>query len=337
MKSLIMLGGAVFLSFAQGCHSSSANPHVQNLVKPGQDLVLRPTLASSETGAVEDLVVFGDSLSDSGRLYRRSMGLYIPPDIYWQGRLSNGPNWVDYVCGAMSCRHHNYAVAGASSRLEDVPLRWVLRPLDAQVDEFLSEMPAPVSTKTLAIIWIGANNYIGKTEMQPDVVREDIKASATKLLQGPVQRLLIGNMPQLAGLLTAPTSTHEVPRESYRKVTAAHNRNIQAVIDELQGEFPTKSIALFDAYEINQATMDRPQDFAFTSLTEACYQGDYRGQFHGKPGFCTDYFGLKFWDYTHPNSRMHCYYASRFLLSLHEAGWLQNVDAEKAIDICRQL
>ncbi|MDQ3230253.1 MAG: hypothetical protein M3Q07_00400, partial [Pseudobdellovibrionaceae bacterium] len=84
-------------------------------------------------------------------------------------------------------------------------------------------------------------------------------------------------------------------------------------------------------------TLDRPQDYGFTSTTEACYQGDYRGNFYGKADFCADYFGVKFWDYTHPNSRMHCYYAARFLLSLHEAGWLQTGDADKAYAACRQL
>jgi phospholipase/lecithinase/hemolysin len=230
---------------------------------------------------------------------------------------------------------HNHAVAGAATRLDEFFLRWVLRPLDAQVEEFMSEEAGKVSDKTVAVIWIGANNYLRTLDMKPDEVRADIKAAATTLLKGPIQRLLIGSMPSLAGLLKAPNKVDPVPVEKYHEITHVHNRNMHAVIDELQQEFPAKSIALYDAYEINQATIDRPADFGFSSLTDGCYKGNYLGDYEGEPGFCSDYLGWKFWDYTHPNSRMHCYYAARFLQSLHEAGWLEQVDAEKAIDRCR--
>lgn len=337
MTRRFLILGIILGSLSTGCRSSSARPDVNALVKPDQQLVLREALGPQTPTILDDLVIFGDSLSDTGRLHRRSAGLYIPPDVYWQGRITNGPNWTDYVCGALSCRTHNYAVAGAATRLDHFFLRWILRPLDIQVQEFLAEKLNTVSEKTLAVIWIGANNYLKKLDMRPDEARADIKSAATELLKSPIQRLLIGSMPELAGILKSPTSTDPVPHENYRQITVIHNRNMQSLIDELQRDFPKKSIALYDAYEINQATIDRPADFGFTSLKDACYQGDYRGQYHGAPGFCADYFGWKFWDYTHPNSRMHCYYAARFLLSMHEAGWLEQVDADKAIDRCRQL
>ncbi len=334
-KGSVILG--LILHFLVLACQRAGRPHVDHMVKPDQERILREVLPLASPKVMDDLVVFGDSLSDTGRLNRRSAGLYIPPDIYWHGRITNGPNWTDYACGALSCRVHNYAVAGAATRLDKFFLRFVLRPLDVQVQEFLNEKGKDTSDKTVAVIWIGANNYIRVLDVKPDEVRSDIKAAATELLQGPIQRLLIGTMPELAGMLKSPSSPDPVPLENYRQITAIHNRNMHSVIDELQREFPNKTIALYDAYEINQATMDRPQDYGFTSLKDACYKGDYRGQYHGEEGFCTNYFGWKFWDYTHPNSRMHCYYAARFLLSLHEAGWLEQVDAERAIDRCRQL
>jgi phospholipase/lecithinase/hemolysin len=334
IKRFLVLG-IILCTVLSGCHGTNARPDVNTLVKPNQQLVLREALPDPVPLVMQDLVVFGDSLSDTGRLHRRSAGLYIPPDIYWQGRITNGPNWTDYVCGALNCRVLNHAVAGAATRLDDFFLRWVLRPLDAQVEEFLSEEAETISDKTVAVIWIGANNYLKTPDMKPDEARADIKAAAARLLKGPIQRLLIGSMPSLAGLLKAPNREDPVSFEQYREITFTHNRNMLAVISELQQEFPGKSIALYDAYEINQATVDRPSDFGFTSLKDGCYKGNYRGEYHGEPGFCSDYLGWKFWDYTHPNSRMHCYYAARFLQSLHEAGWLEEVDADKAIDRCR--
>ena len=40
------------------------------------------------------IYVFGDSLSDSGRLFAATQ---IPPPPYYQGRFSNGPIWIDYL------------------------------------------------------------------------------------------------------------------------------------------------------------------------------------------------------------------------------------------------
>ena len=45
-------------------------------------------------GCVEELIVFGDSLSDNGNLYAAA-GVPGPP--YFEGRFSNGPTWVEVL------------------------------------------------------------------------------------------------------------------------------------------------------------------------------------------------------------------------------------------------
>jgi len=43
------------------------------------------------------LVVFGDSLSDTGNLFALSGGLFPPPSDYYRGRYSNGILWVEHL------------------------------------------------------------------------------------------------------------------------------------------------------------------------------------------------------------------------------------------------
>ncbi len=44
-----------------------------------------------------NIVIFGDSTSDTGNVFELIDHTYpIPPD-YWKGRYSNGPNWVDQL------------------------------------------------------------------------------------------------------------------------------------------------------------------------------------------------------------------------------------------------
>jgi phospholipase/lecithinase/hemolysin len=69
----------------------------------------------------QNLVVFGDSLSDNGNTFS-VVGLPKPP--YYMGRWTNGPNWVDYfsqiagipdVTAFLQNRGTNFAVGGSTS------------------------------------------------------------------------------------------------------------------------------------------------------------------------------------------------------------------------------
>ena len=71
----------------------------------------------------QNLVVFGDSLSDNGNTFI-SVGL--PKAPYYDGRWTNGPNWVDYfsqlagipdASAFLRNRGTNFAVGGSTSLL----------------------------------------------------------------------------------------------------------------------------------------------------------------------------------------------------------------------------
>src|SRR5215470_6070233 len=47
------------------------------------------------SGLVGDLVVFGDSLADVGNASLATQGAFPPSALYFQGRFSSGPIWVD--------------------------------------------------------------------------------------------------------------------------------------------------------------------------------------------------------------------------------------------------
>ena len=51
-------------------------------------------LLSAQASAYSSLVVFGDSLSDTGNVYAATGGV-IPGAPYASGRFSNGPIWLD--------------------------------------------------------------------------------------------------------------------------------------------------------------------------------------------------------------------------------------------------
>jgi phospholipase/lecithinase/hemolysin len=79
---------------------------------------LAPLSAGAATMTADHLVVFGDSLSDTGRAYRLTRGRIPASPPYARGRFSNGDIWVDHVrrdfVGAGGTVR-NYALGGATS------------------------------------------------------------------------------------------------------------------------------------------------------------------------------------------------------------------------------
>ena len=62
------------------------------------------------------IYAFGDSLSDTGNLFALTGGF--PPPPYFEGRVSNGIVWIEYLADAMGMDFEsvvNYAFAGATT------------------------------------------------------------------------------------------------------------------------------------------------------------------------------------------------------------------------------
>ncbi len=80
--------------------------------------VLMVTQTGAASGAaqagqsVSQVVVVGDSFSDNGNLYARTGG---PPAPYWQGRISNGPVWAEYLAQRLEVPLSDFAWAGATT------------------------------------------------------------------------------------------------------------------------------------------------------------------------------------------------------------------------------
>ena len=61
---------------------------------------------------VTPVVIFGDSLADTGRPKKRFK--VFPMDPYWLGRFSNGPAWPEYLAMATGMGIQNHACGGLS-------------------------------------------------------------------------------------------------------------------------------------------------------------------------------------------------------------------------------
>ncbi|HEY9660166.1 MAG TPA: SGNH/GDSL hydrolase family protein, partial [Allocoleopsis sp.] len=72
--------------------------------------------SARQAPSINTLYVFGDSLSDTGTVFRATGGLYPSDPPYFQGRYSNGRVWVEYLADYLAVdRINNFACGGATT------------------------------------------------------------------------------------------------------------------------------------------------------------------------------------------------------------------------------
>src|SRR6478735_2958703 len=68
-------------------------------------------VAERARGAYSQVVVFGDSLSDTGNVNNQTFGIS-PGSAYYQGRFSNGPLWVEDLATSLGVAAPTYSRGG---------------------------------------------------------------------------------------------------------------------------------------------------------------------------------------------------------------------------------
>ena len=117
------------------------------------------TLSTQGSTPINHLYVFGDSLSDTGTVFRATGGMYPPQPTYYQGRYSNGRVWVEYLGDRLSLSStqvNNFACGGATTSSDRNSL---VPGLLTQVKSF-TQTHAKADSKALYVLWVGANDYL---------------------------------------------------------------------------------------------------------------------------------------------------------------------------------
>jgi len=169
-----------------------------------------------------DIVVLGDSFSDTGNLFSLSAGGLPPARAYNAGRFSNGQIWIEYLADLMELDQPrprydpkfngtNYAIAGAATAngpsitwtpaLLGGPLTLPARDLLLQTQDFLNDDQTLCASESLFVIWIGANDLalLGEGPNFNNIIM-NIESSIMNLIGGGASEFIVLNLPQLADL-----------------------------------------------------------------------------------------------------------------------------------------
>jgi outer membrane lipase/esterase len=144
-----------------------------------------------------NMIVYGDSLSDSGRLFAITGGTQPPSPPYFQGRFSNGQVWVERLAPALGFTFNpatNFAVGGAESGTGG--------PVGVATQVSALSATTPVSASTLVVVWAGANDILNRaattppTTLVPQIIGNIATAIGTVSARGG-RTFLVGNLPDL--------------------------------------------------------------------------------------------------------------------------------------------
>jgi outer membrane lipase/esterase len=261
-------------------------------------LLALPLYASS----LPSSVIFGDSLSDEGRLYAVTDNTF-PPSPFFEGRFSNGPLWAEY----MGVMRQNYAFSGAKSDYSNA-LDSKLGPLVAntgllgQVDEYVATQPLPEDmANTQYYINIGGNDFLALVENSDTDLEylvhetvENIINAANRLREAGAQEVMLIGLPNLADIpLSNDLSLQE--QQILALVSVKFNMHLESQAMHYGYDY-------FDMFKLVNKIMGRPSDYGLSNVVDACFD-EVAGVVCSNPD---EYF---FWDDIHPTTHIHQIFA----------------------------
>lgn len=258
-------------------------------------------------GSYSGMYVFGDSLSDDGNFFADTGQ---PQEPYFQGRVSNGFVWVEYLAWGLRLRQRsveNYAYAGATTGRDnenDIPGFAEFPGLQDQIDEFTAKLNGRRADKrALFVVWAGANDFFVATGSPEETIATGVTntvIAVQRLRSLGAKHILVVNLPDL-GLTPYGRSVDPV---GLSFVSAAYNFALDAALNDLESA-GIETIRL-DSAGILQDLAATPWRFGFTNVADAFY-----------PALVGNPSRFLFWDSVHPTTRGH------FIIALKAYGVLK--------------
>ena len=270
-----------------------------------------------------EMIVFGDSLSDTGNVHTAStaLGLIPDPPPHFDGRLSNGPIWVDRLAERLGIASPspsltggtNYAYAGAKTGTEprnrtSVLTREVLPipNIGTQINTYLGEHPAGFRNDQLVVLWGGANDLVEtRTAADTQQVVDNLEAELVALNANGAGDVLVPNQIDQAD---APIFNRtQGPAAQMAELNRLFNTQLDAMLDDLDGN-PDLNIRIhrFDAFSLVKDVIADPGEFGLSNVTDAALDlALIRPPFAQPYPVVDDPENYLFWDYIHPTTVGH--------------------------------
>jgi phospholipase/lecithinase/hemolysin len=264
------------------------------------------------------LYVFGDSLSDIGNVFISTGGL-IPASPYFNGRFSNGPNWIDDLAPKLGLGQIAPALAGGTDFAFGGAVTGPAVPggstsvpnLTQQAGLFTLATGGTAPASALYAVWIGANDVFAAIDAVIANKLTPIDAgtaiiAAANTAAGVIQTLasegahsfLIPLLPDIGKTPDAGTHPALIPLAT--SLSSTYNQALRTAIQALESTDGI-SARFLDIFALIDTAVADPAGFGFTNVTDRCYVGSLLGG----GTVCASPDAYLFWDIQHPTATTH--------------------------------
>ncbi|MGF1739886.1 SGNH/GDSL hydrolase family protein [Vibrio profundum] len=270
---------------------------------------------SNPQGHINQMVAFGDSLSDTGNLFNGSQWTFPNANSWFLGHFSNGLVWTEYLAKNKNIPLYNWAVGGAAGTNQYMALTGVYD----QVTSYLTYMKMAKHydpAQTLFTLEFGLNDFMNY-DRSLEQVEADFSSALSRLHDAGAHNLILLTLPDAT---KAPQFKYSTPEEiaKVRANILAFNAFIKA-----QAALYTKkdmNIGLFDANTLFNEITTHPKDNGFENASDACLDIQRSSSLdylysHRLTDECAYYGSDKyvFWGVTHPTTATHKYIADKLI------------------------
>lgn len=256
---------------------------------------------------------FGDSLTDNGNLFALTGS---PPAPYYQGRVSNGPTWAEYlrpglVAAATTSSNPaylNFAFAGATATTA-----WTSPPnITMQIGMMQARGITP-NAGSMVVLLAGANDILNTVAVpanQNGQAMTNIGVGASTAVVGAVQTLsslgarnfLVVSLPDISRTPRFTTGSGAPAASLAQQASYAYNNDIRGRLANAPLPVGTR-VTLFNLGALVNNLLLNSSRFGF-SVTNQEYLGVL--QSGANPGDVNNYI---FWDGIHPTTKAHKIFA----------------------------
>jgi outer membrane lipase/esterase len=271
------------------------------------------------------IVVFGDSLSDTGNvahLTQEKYGVRIPGPLadYTDGRFTDGDDtlpaaqkhfgvWIEQLAATLPAKPiitdsldggtnyaYGFALTGSGTTLLSLTpeLSVTVNNMGQQITDYLATRPV-ISNRTLFVVWGGANDILNANSLD-DVIKASIEETKDiqRLVDAGATQFIIPNLPPL-GLVPRLNGS---PATSVPATTASivYNEFLQAGLTLLK-DFSFRKRLRFqqlDVFSLFSKIVASPSNYSLENVTDSS-----RGSYPIDPDT------FLFWDDLHPTTKGH--------------------------------
>lgn len=237
-----------------------------------------------------DLVVFGDSLSDTGNA----------------GRFSDGPVWVEGIADRLDVRLKpsrsggtNYAVGGARSHGRPMDVR-------GQLQAYLASPDRRSISGSLFVVFAGANDLLaagcaGNRDRAAKTAAAAVAATVSDLAAAGARTILVPNLPDIGAAPLIQAQGNDCSNQA-RRLSRAFNAALENKLEDVEHRYRSLHLVRLDVFALSEQLLALPDEAASD-----------RG---GAPCTGESCNRVLFWDSLHPSARAHARLAAAALQAL---------------------